>query len=121
MGPFDPSHGYEAVKQLMSAEPSVTAIFTFNDIMAFGAMKGLAEMNFRIPQDVSLVGFDDLKLSEFMVPPLTTVRRFRYDISSVIAKVLVELITNKNIAEVHISLKTELIERESCSPSADKA
>lgn len=108
-------HGYEAVKQLMSAEPSVTAIFAFNDIMAFGAMKGLAERNVRIPQDVSLVGFDDLKLSEFMVPPLTTVRRFRYDISSVIAKVLTELITNKNIAEVHISLKTELIERESCS------
>lgn len=115
MGAFDPAHGYEAVKQLMSDQPSITAIFTFNDIIAFGAMKGLADLNVRIPKDVSLVGFDDLKLSEFMVPPLTTVRRFRYDISSIIAKVLTELIANQNISEVHISLKTELIERESCS------
>lgn len=120
MGAFDPAHGYEAVKQLMSGEPSITAIFTFNDIIAFGAMKGLAEMNIRIPKDVSLVGFDDLKLSEFMVPPLTTVRRFRYDISSIIVKVLTELITNKNISEVNISLKTELIERESCASVINK-
>lgn len=120
MGAFDPAHGYEAVKQLMSDDPSITAIFTFNDIIAFGAMKGLAEMNIRIPKDVSLVGFDDLKLSEFMVPPLTTVRRFRYDISSIIVKVLTELIMNKNIAEVQISLKTELIERESCAKVVNK-
>ncbi|MEK3984232.1 LacI family DNA-binding transcriptional regulator [Paenibacillus sp. FSL K6-3166] len=120
MGAFDPAHGYEAVKQLMSEDPSITAIFTFNDIIAFGAMKGLAEMNIRIPKDVSLVGFDDLKLSEFMVPPLTTVRRFRYDISSIIVKVLTELIMNKNIAEVQISLKTELIERESCAKVANR-
>lgn len=120
MGAFDPAHGYEAVKQLMSEDPSITAIFTFNDIIAFGAMKGLAEMNIRIPKDVSLVGFDDLKLSEFMVPPLTTVRRFRYDISSIIVKVLTELIMNKNIAEVQISLKTELIERESCAKVVNK-
>lgn len=115
MGAFDPSHGYESVKQLMSKESSITAIFTFNDIIAYGAMKGLAEMNIRIPNDVSLIGFDDLKLSEYMIPPLTTVRRFKYDISSIIVKVLTELITNKNISEVNISLKTELIERESCA------
>jgi len=115
MGAFDPAHGYEAVKQLMKENPSITAIFTLNDIIAFGAIKGLAELNIRIPKDVSLVGFDDLKLSEFMVPPLTTVRRFRYDISSIIVKVLTELIKNKNIDEVSISLKTELIERKSCA------
>lgn len=120
MGSFDPSHGYEAVKQLMREQPSISAIFTFNDIIAFGAMKALAEMKIRIPKDISLVGFDDLKLSEFMIPPLTTVRRFRYDISSIIVKVLTELILNKNIAEVHISLKTELIERESCAKVANK-
>nr|WP_284241979.1 LacI family DNA-binding transcriptional regulator [Paenibacillus glycanilyticus] len=120
MGAFDPAHGYEAVKQLMKEQPTVTAIFAFNDIIAYGAMKALAEMNLRIPKDVSLVGFDDLKLSEFMVPPLTTVRRFRYDISSIIVKVLTELITNRNISEVYISLKTEIIERESCSKVSDK-
>ncbi|WP_370452288.1 substrate-binding domain-containing protein [Cohnella sp. AR92] len=89
-------------------------------MMAFGAMKALSESKLKIPKDISLVGFDDLKLSEYMTPPLTTVRRFRYDISGLIVKMLTELITNKTIAEVHISLKTELIERESCAPAHSK-
>ncbi|WP_310735616.1 LacI family DNA-binding transcriptional regulator [Cohnella herbarum] len=115
MGAFDPAHGHQAVKKMLAEHPDITAIFAFNDIIAFGAMKGLAELKLRVPRDVSLIGFDDLKLSEFMMPPLTTVRRFRYDISQLIVKMLTELITNKNISEVNISLKTELIERESCA------
>lgn len=113
-GAFDPAHGYQAVKQLLADHPAITAIFAFNDMIAFGAMKGLAELKLKIPKDISLVGFDDLKLSEFMMPPLTTVRRFRYDISPLIVKMIAELITNKYISEVNISLKTELVERESC-------
>ncbi|THF83496.1 LacI family DNA-binding transcriptional regulator [Cohnella fermenti] len=119
-GAFDPSHGYQAAKQLIgrrSGGGRITALFAFNDMMAFGAMKALSELKRSIPQDVSLVGFDDLKLSEYMTPPLTTVRRFRYDISGLIVKMLMELIANRTIAEVHVSLKTELIERESCAPA----
>ena len=119
-GAFDPSHGYQAAKQLIGQERGITALFAFNDMMAFGAMKALAELKLKIPKDISLVGFDDLKLSEYMMPPLTTVRRFRYDISGLIVKMLTELITNKTIAEVHISLKTELIERESCGAASVK-
>ncbi|MFC5529647.1 LacI family DNA-binding transcriptional regulator [Cohnella yongneupensis] len=114
MGAFDPAHGYQAVKRLLAEQPDITALFAFNDMIAFGAMKGLSELKLRIPKDVSLVGFDDLKLSEFMMPPLTTVRRFRYDISPLIVKMITELITNKYISEVNISLKTELVERDSC-------
>ncbi|MBB6734806.1 LacI family DNA-binding transcriptional regulator [Cohnella zeiphila] len=114
-GAFDPSHGYQAAKQLIGQRSGITALFAFNDIMAFGAMKALSEMKLKIPKEISLVGFDDLKLSEYMTPPLTTVRRFRYDISGLIVKMLTELITNKTISEVNISLKTELIERESCA------
>ncbi|MFC5405545.1 LacI family DNA-binding transcriptional regulator [Cohnella soli] len=120
MGAFDPAHGHQAVKKLLSACPETTAIFAFNDIIAFGAMKGLSEMKLKVPKDVSIVGFDDLKLSEFMMPPLTTVRRFRYDISSLIVKMIAELITNKYISEVNIGLRTELIERESCARVQDK-
>lgn len=113
-GAFDPAHGYQAVKQLLGDHPGMTAVFAFNDMIAFGAMKGLSELKLKIPKDVSLVGFDDLKLSEFMMPPLTTVRRFRYDISPLIVRMITELITNKTISEVNISLKTELVERDSC-------
>lgn len=114
-GAFDPAHGYRAAKQLIGQGDGITALFAFNDMMAFGAMKALSELKLKIPEDISLVGFDDLKLSEYTIPPLTTVRRFRYDISGLIVKMLTELITNKTIAEVNISLKTELIERESCA------
>lgn len=114
-GAFDPSHGYRAAKRLIEQDGGITALFAFNDIMAFGAMKALSELKLSVPDDISLIGFDDLKLSEYTIPPLTTVRRFRYDISGLIVKMLTELITNKTISEVHISLKTELIERESCS------
>jgi len=113
-GAFDPAHGYRAAKRLLGEHPGMTAIFAFNDMIAFGAMKGLSELKLRIPKDVSLVGFDDLKLSEFMMPPLTTVRRFRYDISPLIVRMIAELITNKTISEVNVSLKTELVERDSC-------
>jgi DNA-binding LacI/PurR family transcriptional regulator len=114
-GAFDPSHGYQAAKELIGQRSGISALFAFNDIMAFGALKALSERKLKVPKDISLVGFDDLKLSEYMTPPLTTVRRFRYDISGLIVTMLTELITNKTIAEVNISLKTELIERESCA------
>jgi len=115
MGAFDPAHGHQAVKKMLAGQSTITAIFAFNDIIAFGAMKGLAELKLSVSKDVSIVGFDDVKLSEFMMPPLTTVRRFRYDISQLIVKMLLELITNKYISEINISLKTELIERDSCA------
>ncbi|AZN41000.1 LacI family transcriptional regulator [Paenibacillus albus] len=115
MGAFDPSHGYQAAKELFGQPSGNTALFAFNDMIAFGAMKALAELKLKIPKDVSLVGFDDLKMSEYMTPPLTTVKRFRYDISGLIVKMLTELVTNPTISEVNISLKTELIERDSCA------
>lgn len=116
-GAFDPAHGYQAAKALIGQRSGITALFAFNDMMAFGAMKAIAELKLKVPDDISLVGFDDLKLSEYMLPPLTTVRRFRYDISGLIVNMLTELITNPTIADVNISLKTELIERQSCAPA----
>ncbi|QHW32727.1 LacI family transcriptional regulator [Paenibacillus rhizovicinus] len=114
-GAFDPAHGYQAAKDLIAQQSGITALFAFSDMMAFGAMKALSELKLKLPKDISLIGFDDLKLSAYTVPPLTTVRRFRYDISRLIVNMLTELITNRTIAEVNVSLKTELIERESCS------
>jgi DNA-binding LacI/PurR family transcriptional regulator len=113
-GSFSLTHGYESAKTILNEKSGVTALFCFDDIIAFGAMKAISELNLKIPDDISIVGFDDLKLSEFMIPPLTTVRRFRYDINQLIVKLLIDLISNKYIEMVHISLKTELIERSSC-------
>ncbi|NOV04808.1 LacI family DNA-binding transcriptional regulator [Paenibacillus planticolens] len=113
-GSFSLTHGYEAAKAILQGNSNITAFFCFDDIIAFGAMKAIFELNLKIPDHISIVGFDDLKLSEFMIPPLTTVRRFKYDINQLIVKLLIDLISNKYIENIHISLKTELIERSSC-------
>jgi LacI family transcriptional regulator len=68
-------HGYEATQRLLKAERLPSAIFLANDLMAIGALKALTECGKRVPQDVSLVGFDDVPMGEYVAPPLTTVHQ----------------------------------------------
>ncbi|PZG09183.1 LacI family DNA-binding transcriptional regulator [Nonomuraea aridisoli] len=73
-GDWSPRAGYEAGKSL-AAMKGVTAIFTANDQMALGVLRALSEKGVRVPDDISVVGFDDIPESEFFSPPLTTVRQ----------------------------------------------
>ncbi|MFE9607154.1 LacI family DNA-binding transcriptional regulator [Streptomyces sp. NPDC006012] len=73
-GRYDRRSGYEATKELLRREPSLTAVVAANDTVALGACAALRESGLRIPQDVSVVGFDDLPFSADAVPSLTTVR-----------------------------------------------
>jgi LacI family transcriptional regulator len=73
-GHFSRDGGYEAARGLLRARAGFTAIFAANDLMALGALAALREANLRVPQDVSLVGFDDLPILRDVVPGLTTVR-----------------------------------------------
>ena len=72
-GDWSPEAGYELGKRL-AADPSVTAVFAANDDMAIGLMRALAEAGRRVPEDVSVVGFDDIPVAAYLSPPLTTVR-----------------------------------------------
>jgi DNA-binding LacI/PurR family transcriptional regulator len=114
-GAFTAEHGYEAALRLFRLEDRPSAIFAFSDIIAFGAMRACADSGIRIPEDVSLVGFDNWKISEFMQPALTTIERFKFDINHLIARNIVELMTSDSIQKIQISLKTNLVSRESCS------
>ena len=73
----DPSHrsGYEATQQLLATGERFTALFAFNDVSAIGAVRGLREAGLRVPEDVSVVGFDDVQSAAFQNPALTTVRQ----------------------------------------------
>ena len=73
----DPTHqtGYEATQRLLSAGKRFTALFAFNDVSAIGAVRGLREAGLRVPEDVSVVGFDDVQSAAFQNPALTTVRQ----------------------------------------------
>ncbi len=71
---FDRTGGYDGVAKLLGSAPDVTAVFALNDTMAVGALAGLRERGVRVPQDMSLVGFDDIPTVRDVTPPLTTVR-----------------------------------------------
>ncbi|MFB9673965.1 LacI family DNA-binding transcriptional regulator [Streptosporangium vulgare] len=73
-GDWSPRSGYEA-GLLLAATPGVTAVFVANDQMALGALRAFAEQGVRVPERLSIVGFDDIPESEFFTPPLTTIRQ----------------------------------------------
>jgi LacI family transcriptional regulator len=110
--------GKEAIKLLMRNPDPPTAIFCSNDILALGAMNGLSDMGKMIPEDVSIIGFDDIPFSKFVKPPLTSVRQPAYDMGWKATEVLFELIPKKRVhhSKHRILLDTEVVVRQSCMP-----
>ena len=74
-GDWSPKAGYEGCLRILDEYPSTTALFVANDQMAMGALRALAEAGKRVPEDVSVVGFDDIPEAAFSQPPLTTIRQ----------------------------------------------
>lgn len=105
--------GYEACKRLLQHNLPFSAIFCANDEMAIGALKALREANLRVPEDVSLVGFDDINLVEHLAPALTTVRVEKEVLGSVAVKRLLSLMSNPDPVSVSSVLEVELIIRDS--------
>lgn len=84
--------GMLAVSRLLERDAHFTALFASNDQMAIGACLGLSRRNLRVPDDVSLVGFDDLIMARYAMPPLTTVRQSVYEIGAEAATAMLELL-----------------------------
>jgi DNA-binding LacI/PurR family transcriptional regulator len=112
-GAFSLNGGYSACQKLMAGNPRVSAIFAFNDLSAIGAVRALKEAGLGVPADVSVVGFDDMELARYSDPQLTTVSRFKFDISALLARAADDLGRNKDIVHVRISLRTRLVIRQS--------
>ena len=95
-----------------------TAIFCSNDILALGAMKGLEDLGERVPEDVSVIGFDDIAFSKFVAPSLTSIRQPAYDMGWKATEILFELFSKigVNDSRHRILLDTELVVRQSCMP-----
>lgn len=90
-----------------------TAFFVDNDLIAFGAMKALWENEIQIPEDVSLVGFDDLPYCAVSIPPLTTVHVHKHEMGQMAVRQLLRMMEQKNQAHYKMECCTSLIERES--------
>lgn len=119
-GDFTEESGYEVVKKYISENKDIpTAFFSSNDEMAVGAIKALQENSIRVPEDVAIVGFDDIVISSYINPKLTTVRRPMYELGSFSAHMLVTMLSGKSMNS-SLVLSTELIIRESCGYNLKK-
>jgi LacI family transcriptional regulator, galactose operon repressor len=119
-GNLSADEGYEACKRLLARERPFSALFCANDEMAIGAMKALREARLRVPEDVSLIGFDDIDLLEHLTPALTTVRVNKEGLGSVAVKRLFSLMSSPDAVSVSSVLEVELVKRASVARHADR-
>jgi DNA-binding LacI/PurR family transcriptional regulator len=105
--------GYEACKRLIERNVQFSAVFCANDVTAIGAMKALREKGYRIPEDVSVVGFDDIDMVEHLTPALTTVRIHKEAMGSTAVRQLIWRSTDIDAACVISLIEVELIKRNS--------
>ncbi len=107
------SGGYRAAQRLLDEGRSFTAIVTANDSMAFGAIRALYEAGIRVPQDVSVVGFDDIPEAAYFFPPLTTVRRNLIQLGVVGFEYLMQVMDDPDAPAQHQTILPRVIFRES--------
>jgi len=114
-GNYNMESGYEGMKKLLSLDNYPTAVFCSNDDMAIGAMKAINEYGLMIPEDISIIGFDDIGFSEYTSPALTTVKRPIEEISIAGAEKLLQVMDAGNEEDGPIFLTTNLVRRHSVS------
>jgi DNA-binding LacI/PurR family transcriptional regulator len=115
-GDWSATSGYLATRRLLGSGQQFTAVFAQNDQMAVGAIRALREAGRRVPDHVSIVGFDDIPLASYFDPPLTTLRQPMVETGKRAAQLLVETIQEPTRAPEQVSLPACLIERASCAP-----
>jgi DNA-binding LacI/PurR family transcriptional regulator len=112
VGDFTRESGAVAMRQLLADDPQLDAVFVASDLMAFGALTALKEAGRRVPDDVAVVGFDDVDQSRYVEPPLTTVRQPIIGQGREMARQLLRLISGEEIPHA-VVLPTELVVRAS--------
>jgi LacI family transcriptional regulator len=118
-GDFTESSGHAAGLRILAMRPRPTAIFAANDSMAIGALSAFREDGLRVPEDIALVGFDDIPIARFLTPPLTTVRVEIAELGRRAVNHVVSALAGTDGSKKKDVIKTTLVVRESCgSPPA---
>lgn len=119
-----PQGGYEGGKALLAVAVRPTAVLCYNDHMVLGFYQALAEAGLKVPADISVVGFDDIEMSKFLAPPLTTYRQNKLELGSVAARMMLNAVEDSarvRKTELRIEkLKGALIVRGSSAPPASR-
>ncbi|WP_410170170.1 LacI family DNA-binding transcriptional regulator [Actinacidiphila bryophytorum] len=115
-GTFQTEGGHRIARELLTAPDRPTALFAGNDVQAMGVYQAARELGLRIPEDLSVVGFDDLPISGWMGPPLTTVRQPLVDMAEAAARLVLDLGRNVQPAMRRVEMATTLVVRASTAP-----
>lgn len=112
-GYFSFDGGYNAMKTLLELEDKPTAVFAAGDFMAIGAISAIKEKGLNVPEDISVIGYDDLEISRYITPKLTTIRQNTDLIGENAADILINLIDKKS-SRTSVIVPVELVVRDSC-------
>jgi len=115
-----PELGYPVVQSLLQGGRQFTALVSFNDIAAVGAIRALKDANLRVPEDVSVVGFDDIQLAAYHNPRLTTVRQPLREMGATAARILLQRLQGFKDYPPEFAVPPELMIRETSGPAASK-
>jgi LacI family transcriptional regulator len=113
---FEIHGGREAARQLLDLSHRPTAIFAFNDNHAIGATQAARERGLRVPEDLSVVGFDDVEHATIVTPALTTVRQPLAEMGRTAVSLLMRLVEGQRFETLHVELATRLVIRDSTAP-----
>jgi len=114
LGDFTQAGGYHATINILSAYKNVSALLVANNLMTLGALEAIHEKKILIPDQIALVGFDDMPWATSLQPPLTVVAQPTYDMGKIAARLLLDRIHNPESPIQQVTLETQLIIRESC-------
>lgn len=124
--PFDPTlveevdfteeSGYIGMESLLERRPDLTAVFAIDDLLAMSAIKAIKERGLSVPDDISIVGFNDDPLASYIDPQLTTIRIPIYEMGVKATQMLIKLIREESVPEKQLVLSNEIVIRKTCAP-----
>ena len=111
IGDFEFAGGLEAMQTLLARDVRPQAVFIGNDAMAFGAYQALYQAGLRMPQDMGIVGYDDVELARYMTPPLTTIQQPKDELGELAIDVLINRMAEPELTQQRLQLTPELMVR----------
>ena len=114
-GDFYYESGYEGMKRLLSLDDPPDAVFAAGDLMAAGALRAIEEVGLNVPDDIALVGFDDIQLAAVLQPSLTTIRQDKIGLGAAAGRALLRMLEDADAAPPILTLPVDLVIRESSS------
>lgn len=117
-GDYSQRSGYALMKQWLDANVDLSAVFCTSDVQAMGALLALHRAGVRVPEDIAVVGFDDLPDSQYTIPPLTTVHQPIYEKGELAANMLIDQMEGPREQVIHQNLPVSLVIRETCGGRA---